>query len=1361
MRLLMSIEDSARRSPVVGPRGRRGRRGRSFAVNSAIAALVCVSAGAVPVAGQEAGPTAVPTEGRKVGVAVSYRLPTDGPLPATYRVTLAIVDAKNPDWIISQFAAGVVRTVTAENGGRFTETWDGLDDNFMPVPPGDYAVRGICAPARKWAVDGDWHAITPRFHSGASSWMPEDDRKTEPFGGDPVNAPLGDVTVGPDGIAVFYWEYLENGTNLPMLDLKKPIGYGQVLRSFPSGGAGGGTAVATDGRTVWAFSTDGGPKYVYRADGKPFGRSDGANRNNCYLPEGWVTAMAAHRDAAAGRSFVYVAQRGRIESVGRRDFRESDKDFADKVTVHDGENGKVLAERPLRRPRGLVARGGRLYALHGDGDGDGGGFAVSVTTLAAGLPGETWERLFAVPASVDPAGFAVDARERVYLSEPAANKVRQFDRTGRLLRSFGKADPQKPGTYDPDTFMSPGKLATWTDPDGRERLLVIENAGPNRVSEWSDEGVRLRDFLTLQTKANDGYAVDPEHPRHVYIPGQRDTVVRFLVDYDRRNWTVDAVWPLEADRATAGGLDKPVLIRAGGRMCLAGCAQSHAGRDRGVSAYNVYRLDAGGWKRSAAILSRRAGKPGTPPETFLGRDADGDGKISEAELVPTPVPAGMFSYHGQNWAEGPTFLGMALGGRDVWRLSPEGFDPHGNPMFRGWRKTLTDPVFEARKAGKVDSVHGGNELADSFSSDWMQADGDPESGYYVQARGGPSFSANEGSQYKVSRYVPDGSGGFRLKWRTGRATLGRTAAPGEIYGAMRIRRPINGLIPVVDQSRCGIVLYTEDGLYVDTLFPDVRRTHAGLGMYALPGEFFAGTTFPNRDNGRIYFALGKVTPLFFEAEGWSLKENPVRPLPEVQKSVSIGAAQIADPPEAALKLRGGAGRAKVARFSPAMGTSPVDAAWDGWRNCDPVVFGADADHTVEVRCLYRPEELLLRWHARLGSKFAAKPLAAPERLFTHDRGADTLSFYIQGDPDARPGGADGRPGDARFVFGLIAEGETVKPVGIGMYPEWTGPGPAIPQVYRTPVGRDAFAHVGPIAGARYTHSVDPDGKGFVLTAALPRAAIPRLSKPFDGAFRTRVNFEATFAGHNKFWWSDADASASRETYDEPSEARLYPGAWSPALFEGLDGGVTARHWMVCGPFGGPGAENFSRDPNGRLKGTDKPMKDAVRDFCESAAYPPDTERPDPKAAYRGEAVRGYWPDPREVRWKPAGIEPLDVRVRLGDGGQVWYAATWVHVPEDRKVECVLHGSPMSTLRWFLNGERLTPAAGPKDTHTQRATLSLKRGWNEVKLRGYCVGYPPFRAGLVLTGSPKDLWSLELSGTPPPNPQGTVTAQPGR
>ena len=174
------------------------------------------------------------------GVDVRYTLPSAGPLPQTYRVTLAIIDPKNPDWILSTFLAGQPRTVTVANQGRFVEYWDGLDENFMPLPPGSYGVKGIYMTASKWAVDGEYHSVAPRFAGGPSCWLPapQQVKTPEPFGGDPCGAPLAALDVGLNGHAVFYWNYLENGTNQPMFDLHRPIGYGQFLSAFPSGGGG-------------------------------------------------------------------------------------------------------------------------------------------------------------------------------------------------------------------------------------------------------------------------------------------------------------------------------------------------------------------------------------------------------------------------------------------------------------------------------------------------------------------------------------------------------------------------------------------------------------------------------------------------------------------------------------------------------------------------------------------------------------------------------------------------------------------------------------------------------------------------------------------------------------------------------------------------------------------------------------------------------------------------------------------------------------------------------------------------------------------------------------------------------------------
>lgn len=1263
---------------------------------------------------------------------VAYQLPPEGPWPKAYRVTLAVVDPRNPDWIISQFVAGAPRTVTAENGGRFVETWDGLDDNFMPVPPGTYAVRGIYMPARRWAADGEYHSVTPRFVAGASAWMPRPEqwRRPEPFGGDPCGAPLGDVAVGPNGLAVFYYVYLENGLNNPRIDLKRPVGYEQLVEAFGSGGAAGGTSTATDGTSVWSFSTDGGPKFVYRADQKPFGTGSG-QRRDVYRPAGWVTSMAAWREPAAGRSYVAIAQRGKIVEGPPGDFRESPREFVDKVAILAGQTGEVLAEVPLRRPQGLAIHDAALYALHAA---RGGRWAVSRMPLAAGRPQGPWTPVFLVPDDIQPQDVKLDSRHRIYLSDAAANRVCQFDPQGRLLRSIGRLAVQKPGSYDRLSFIAPGKLATWTDAAGTDRLLMVEHGGPNRVSEWSAEGELLREFLSLQTKANDGYAIDPQHPEDVYIAGHQGWLTRFTLDYDRAAWTIDAVWPEVGTDPKAPGFDHPQFVRVGGRSYLA-CGRS----------YNVYRQEGDRWLLSAAII--REQKAG-PPRYFLWHDAHGDGRVREDEYRASPIdlPGHVLRYHGEQWLADLSLAAMDQAGTSVWRLAPEGFDRHGNPIFKSWRKLLSDPVFVARAEGKADTVHGGNELDERFSSDWAMTDGTLEEGFYVTARGGYSFSANEGAQTKVSRYVPDGRGGYRLKWRTGRQAMQGVARPGEIYGAIHLRRPINGLLSVIDQSRCGVVLYTEEGLYVDSIFPDGRRhSPPEAGIYTQPGEFFAGSVFPHEKRGKIYFAMGKYTPLLYEAEGWTLEENPVRPLTSLSPTVKITAAQIADPPEIALSVRGGAGVARLARFAPALGGAVLSGSLAGWESCDPVRFQSDKDQTVEVRCLYDPEHLYLRWHARLAGRFRPRPLEPVGRIFTHDRLADTLSFYLQGDPAASPGGPPGgRPGDVRIVLGIFQDGQQVRPVALGMIPHRgsTEP-PGEPQVYGSPTGRVEFAQVGLLPQVKLAHVLDQDGKGFVLVAAIPRTAIPPMP-PLAGGLRTMVNFSATFGGHNKFWWANADGSANRETYDEPSEARLYPGSWAAAQFQGLDAGVLVRRWLICGPWGGPGAEQFHEDLG--LPGE----KERARQLFEAAGYPPDDGRVDPAAVFKGPAGRGYWPSAGEVRWRTAATADLDTRVVLGPAAQVWYGATWIHVPDDTELEFRFQGHPQTYLRFYLNGAAVLRGeiAGDAGPPVARKNLKLRQGWNQVMFRGYCTGYPPFRAGLLLAGPPQKLWTLRLSATPP-------------
>ena len=720
----------------------------------------------------------------------------------------------------------------------------------------------------------------------------------------------------------------------------------------------------------------------------------------------------------------------------------------DPLTAHDGETGARLAAVPLRRPHAFALRGDALFVLHEPADGR---FAVARLPLRAGLPAGDPAELFDIPAGLAPTDLAVDSQGRFYVADPSRNHAWRLSAKGREELRFGRADAQRPGAFDPETFLRPTRLAVRRGADGRDRLLVVEVEGPNRLTEWDCEtGALLRAFPAWQTFANNGWGVDPDHPELAYVPGHGGWLVRWRIDAASGAWTVDAVWPgLRAERQLA--LNKLAVVRAGGRLYFASEVNGA-----------VYRLSDDG---RAVVLSAALLREGD--RWLFWSDADGDGAISDAEKRPCDLPPGVLTYHGQKWLPGLSYLAVGQGTRDVWRLDPDRFDAHGNPVFSHWTKVLEDPVFAARRAGTATALDGAHELADAFTSDWMQADASPAGDVWVQARGGRNFSANFGAQHKISHYAPDGKGGMRLVWRAGRTDLLHDGARGAFLGAMRIFRPIGGLLSVIDQTRSGVLLFTEDGLYIDTLFaPETFR--GDQGVYRQGGEFFVGTIYGNRDDGAVYYAAGKCMPLLYRMEGWTLAGNPVRRLDTLPASVPLRLADIADPPEMALALRDGAAGARVATFAPAFGGADLrGGSMRGWEDAEPIRIEAGEGRSVEVRPLWTPDALLLRWHVRTGASFDPPRLADPCRLFAHDQGADTLSFHFQGDPDAPVPGPDaGRPGDVRLVFGLFrGKDGAVAPLGMAFYPEWTGPD-AHPVGFKTPVGETRFAHAARILPSR-------------------------------------------------------------------------------------------------------------------------------------------------------------------------------------------------------------------------------------------------------------------------------------------------------
>ena len=179
----------------------------------------------------------------------------------------------------------------------------------------------------------------------------------------------------------------------------------------------------------------------------------------------------------------------------------------------------------MRRPRSVVARYGTLTVLHQN---EAGAYLVSTAALAAGVPQGALQPLFTVPAGVTPFDLEQDSHGRFYLSDPAANKVYQLDRAGRSSAPSAGSRSRNPAAMIPKPSCRRASWPPGADPEGNDRLLVVDQAGPTNTSEWSAEGKLLRQFIGLQTNANNyGYAIDPEHPEDLYIrrrPGVADAL---------------------------------------------------------------------------------------------------------------------------------------------------------------------------------------------------------------------------------------------------------------------------------------------------------------------------------------------------------------------------------------------------------------------------------------------------------------------------------------------------------------------------------------------------------------------------------------------------------------------------------------------------------------------------------------------------------------------------------------------------------------------------------------------------------------------------------------------------------------------
>ena len=416
----------------------------------------------------------------------------------------------------------------------------------------------------------------------------------------------------------------------------------------------------------------------------------------------------------------------------------------------------------------------------------------------------------------DPRHIAIGAAGQYFISDRGtSHQIKVFTSAGKLITALGKAGAPSVGEYDPQHMNNPNGIAL----DSKGRVWVAENDNyPRRVSVWSTEGKLVRTFYG-PTEYGGGGVLDLRDANVFFYKG-----LEFALDWKSGSDSLKRVFarpdPLLEAHYGHFSPDWPLYPSRGqGRRYFTSCYTHNPVTgdpvafiwlDTGKEARLVAALgDAYAWKYLREQPEFHAAWPaGSKPEdenpqpdkhaTFLWMDLNADGK---------PQPAELQMIHGE--ARGVTvtrnldFIVSRLG-EDTVMFSPTSINsqgaPHydfkplrlgpagGRPAFSGGDQTLhRDDWTISTNATAPFSSHG---LGGMFQ-------GEPRWSY-------PSPWPGLHASHEAA--VPDRPG----------MVVGHTRLLGDfISGPAGPMFGING-------NMGNMYLFTADGLFVSTLFHDIR-----------------------------------------------------------------------------------------------------------------------------------------------------------------------------------------------------------------------------------------------------------------------------------------------------------------------------------------------------------------------------------------------------------------------------------------------------------------------------------------------------------------------------------------------------------
>jgi hypothetical protein len=770
-------------------------------------------------------------EGRRVWLGELLALTLLGDAPLTAAILPATSAAEHPPLPIhfTLKAAGYVTLVIEDATGRRVRNlvsempfpagdnvawWDGTDDlgrdpeaarhgvYHVPgafVAPGAYRVRGL------FGREVNLRYEFPVYTAGSPAWNTEDHTGAWLANHSPPNSALfvpGDRAPGGQSL-VYLGSYVSEGTHgLAWVDLDgKKIGGENWVGGHWTGAPF--LAHDTDVKAVAGVAAYAGS--VWRTEK---GSSEAELRITALTRDGDKPVLKHHWPLPAGATKGDATILAEMGGLAVRDgsivvsLRRLNK-----LLFFDARTGKVTGELPASDPRGLAFdKTGRLLVLSGN--------KLLVVPPSDGQPKPPDNGATNLE---DPQQLTLDGEGNIYVSDRgSSHQVKIFSPVGKFIRAIGRAGEPKAGPYDPQHMNNPNGLTL----DSRQRLWVAEtDYQPKRVSVWSLDG-RLLNAFYGPSEYGGGGALDPQDPTLFHYAG-----MTFKLDWDRGTSQLINVYyrpdPDAQKLAFRAGPPQTALYRKG-RRYFTNCYYSNPTAGHGT----------------AFLFIERDGV--AVPCAAMGRATEWDVLKEDAFLARWPVgtkPAG------DKWKNPVLFVWCDLNG-----------DAHVQPDEVRLEKTLASGVMVMPDLAFILSRCGSNTVR--FAAQRFTEAGVPVYNFdhgEVIARDVAGPKSSGGDQTLVhpngrsvitlgvapfSPYSLCGVFKGEAKWSYPSPWPGLHASheapapefPGEVIGSSRLlggfvepRGSDAGPLWCVNGNMGPMYLFTADGLFVRTLFRDVRQ----------------------------------------------------------------------------------------------------------------------------------------------------------------------------------------------------------------------------------------------------------------------------------------------------------------------------------------------------------------------------------------------------------------------------------------------------------------------------------------------------------------------------------------------------------